>query len=119
VTRLFVYGTLAPGGEAWPRLERWSAGEPQTDAVPGRLYDTGRGYPAATFSADASGLVHGVVVDIDPMRACEAIARLDRYEGPEYERIEVRTAAGADVFTYAWIAPLEGCDPVPDGRWRG
>jgi gamma-glutamylcyclotransferase (GGCT)/AIG2-like uncharacterized protein YtfP len=117
MTRLFVYGTLVPGGEAWPRLERWSTGVAQADAVPGHLYDTGRGYPAATFDSDAGGLVHGVVVALDPGRADEAIARLDRYEGPEYERIEVRTAAGADVFTYAWIAPLAGCHPVPDGRW--
>jgi gamma-glutamylcyclotransferase (GGCT)/AIG2-like uncharacterized protein YtfP len=118
MTAVFVYGTLVPGAEAWPRLQRWCTGEPRPDAVPGLLYDTGRGYPAATFAAAATGLVHGVVVEIEPRRAGEAMARLDRYEGPEYERIEVRTTAGADVFTYAWIAPLDGCVPVPDGRWR-
>ena len=39
--RLFVYGTLAPGDEAWPVLEPWVVGEPVADAVAGRLYDTG------------------------------------------------------------------------------
>lgn len=115
---LFVYGTLAPGREAWPLLEPWTMGAPQTDAVAGRLYDTGRGYPAATFTPDIhTTLVHGVVVPLDPGRAATALATLDRYEGPEYERIIVRTAAGVEAATYAWIAPLTGCSPLGSGRW--
>jgi gamma-glutamylcyclotransferase (GGCT)/AIG2-like uncharacterized protein YtfP len=115
---LFVYGTLAPGRDAWPVLERWVVGEPQADSVAGRLYDTGRGYPAATFRATGAGVVHGTVVTLDPDRTDRALAALDRYEGNEYERITVRTRNGLDAATYAWIAPLSGCRPVDDGRWN-
>jgi gamma-glutamylcyclotransferase (GGCT)/AIG2-like uncharacterized protein YtfP len=116
--RLFVYGTLAPGDEAWPVLEPWIVGKPVADAVAGCLYDTRRGYPAATFSSGGDVLVHGTVVTLDPARAPAALDTLDRYEGPEYERISVRTEAGLEVATYAWIAPLTGCTPLPGGRWK-
>ena len=116
--RLFVYGTLAPGGDAWPVLEAWVVGVPRVDAVAGCLYDTGRGYPAATFAPDRTGpVVHGTVVSLDPGRAPAALAALDHYEGPEYERIVVRTEAGVEAATYAWIASLTGCRPVAGGRW--
>jgi gamma-glutamylcyclotransferase (GGCT)/AIG2-like uncharacterized protein YtfP len=118
--RLFVYGTLAPGREAWPVLAAWVIGAPATDAVAGRLYDTDRGYPGATFGPDSDGagaLVHGTIVTLDPDRAPAAFAALDRYEGAEYERITVRTEAGVEAATYAWIAPLTGCRPVESGRF--
>ena len=87
--RLFVYGTLAPGYDAWPVLEPWVTGEPFADAAVGCLYDTGRGYPAATFEGHDSeategersvestqknrtcgwSLVHGTVVTLDPARS--------------------------------------------------
>jgi gamma-glutamylcyclotransferase (GGCT)/AIG2-like uncharacterized protein YtfP len=117
VTRLFVYGTLAPGGGAWHVLAPWAVGEVRADAVAGVLYDTGRGYPGATFSPAASGLVHGVVVDLDPGRVGVALAALDRYEADEYTRVPVRTRAGVEAITYAWTAPLDGCVAVEDGWW--
>ncbi|MDP9335511.1 MAG: gamma-glutamylcyclotransferase [Actinomycetota bacterium] len=116
--RLFVYGTLAPGDEAWPVLEPWVVGEPLADAVAGWLYDTGRGYPAAVFLDEGRSLVHGTVVTLDPAAASVALDTLDRYEGPEYERISVRTETGVEAATYVWIAPLTGCRPVAGGRWR-
>jgi gamma-glutamylcyclotransferase (GGCT)/AIG2-like uncharacterized protein YtfP len=121
-TRLFVYGTLAPGREAWPVLEPWVVGAPQADSVAGILYDTGRGYPGATFGPRPEivvpgEIVHGVVVELDPARAADAHRALDRYEGDEYQRIVVRTTAGLEVAVYAWIAPLTGCRPVAGGRW--
>ncbi|HUI47841.1 MAG TPA: gamma-glutamylcyclotransferase family protein [Acidimicrobiia bacterium] len=127
--RLFVYGTLAPGSEAWPVLEPWTVGVPRLDAVAGRLYDTGRGYPAATFGdrpppADQTGVVEGqtgvvegIVVTIDPARAEEALAALDRYEGAEYRRVAVRTRGGVEAAAYDWIAPIDGLHPIPGGSW--
>jgi gamma-glutamylcyclotransferase (GGCT)/AIG2-like uncharacterized protein YtfP len=117
VTRLFVYGTLMPDGGAWEVLAPWTVGDAVIDAVPGVLYDTGRGYPAATFAADAAALVHGVVVRLDPGRATAALAALDRYEAEEYERVTVCTRAGVEVTTYAWVAPLDRCRAVSGGRW--
>jgi gamma-glutamylcyclotransferase (GGCT)/AIG2-like uncharacterized protein YtfP len=114
--RLFVYGTLAPGDDAWPVLAPWTIGAPRADAVRGRLYDTRRGYPAAVFG-HAGGLVHGYVVDLDRDRAPAALAALDRYEGPDYERVVVRTEARVTACAYAWTAPLAGCVPLHRGRW--
>ena len=116
MTKLFVYGTLVPGREAWAHLRRWTTGEPEPDAASGWLYDTGRGYPGATFDASAPGLVHGVVVVLAHPDA-EALVALDRYEGGEYERVTIRTAAGVEAFTYAWIASLDRLAPVASGRW--
>ncbi len=118
--RLFVYGTLAPGDDAWPVLEPWIIGAPQPDAVAGLLYDTGRGYPAATFAPapERPGVVHGTVVALDPARLEAALVALDRYEGHEYERVVVRTEKGVEAAAYTWIAPLTGCRPVAGGRWN-
>ena len=123
--RLFVYGTLMPGHEAWSVLAPWVVGTPQDDAVAGCLYDTGRGYPAATFRAGPAGddpigeaVVHGAVVTLDPARSAAALTAIDSYEGSEYRRISVRTEAGLEAATYAWIAPLAGCRPLPGGRFR-
>jgi gamma-glutamylcyclotransferase (GGCT)/AIG2-like uncharacterized protein YtfP len=113
--RLFVYGTLAPGNDAWAVLAPWVVGDADPDAVAGRLYDTGRGYPGATFGP-APDLVHGMVVILG--RPAAALAALDRYEGDEYARISVRTQTGLDVATYAWTAALTGCRLVAGGRWR-
>ncbi len=119
MTYLFVYGTLIPGEEAWPLLEPWTTGPVRADAARGRLYDTRRGYPAATFAPDAPGLVHGTVVELDAARADAALAALDAYEAEEYVRVGIVTDGGIEAVTYAWIAPLDRCDPVTGGRWRG
>ena len=116
-TNLFAYGTLVPGGPAWPLLARWVDGTPVADAVRGRLYDTGRGYPAATFATGETGLVHGVVATLSPASATAALAALDEYEASEYVRAEVVTEGGVPAIAYHWAAPLEGCAPVPGGRW--
>ncbi len=116
-TPLFVYGTLMPGCEAWPVLAPWSTGIVGADAVAGRLYDTGRGYPAAVF-APGEATVHGVVVALDGARIDAALAALDAYEASEYERITAPSRAGLRVVTYHWRASLAGCTPIPGGRWE-
>ena len=45
---LFVYGTLMPGHLRWPMLEPHAIDHGQA-RVPGTLYDTGNGWPAAAF----------------------------------------------------------------------
>ena len=117
MTHLFVYGSLRPDRDAWPVLAQWAVGTPSVDAVSGRLYDTGRGYPAATFGEHVRGLVHGAVVELDAARAAAAFVALDRYEADEYERIRVRTVAGTTVHAYEWRAPLDRMTLLPDGRW--
>ena len=60
VAHLFVYGTLRPGEVRWRFLEPFVVDEGVADAAIGQLFDTGLGYPAATFAAgDESGTIHG------------------------------------------------------------
>jgi gamma-glutamylcyclotransferase (GGCT)/AIG2-like uncharacterized protein YtfP len=110
-TVLFVYGTLGPEQEARsliaPHVMRHRA-----NAVPGVLYDTGRGYPGAVFGA-GTDLVRGWCCELaDP-----PLDDLDAFEGDEYERITVSCTDGTEALAYQWIGPLGGCVVVPGGRW--
>ena len=127
--QLFAYGTLVPGGTYWDVIAA-SVVATRHARVPGRLFDTGRGYPAATFrehggtttttggptAAGAPVVVEGVVLSLAPEE--HLWARLDAFEGDEYERLQVRTEAGDAVFTYHWRAPLDGFVPIAGGRWH-
>ena len=113
---VFVYGTLQPGGDAWDVLAPWATGAAQSATVPGMLFDTGWGYPAACFGPDTPGLVHGVVVHLEPATRSEALAALDRYEGAGYRRVVVAAGETA-AFTYEWIGPRGGLTPLPAGVW--
>ena len=104
-----------PGHRLWPVLapfaESW---EPAT--TPGRLWDTGSGYPAARFSADDDDALPGVVVTVAIARLAEALAVLDRVEevGVLYRRVEVATSAGA-ALAYEWLGPTDGMAVLASG----
>jgi gamma-glutamylcyclotransferase (GGCT)/AIG2-like uncharacterized protein YtfP len=108
---MFVYGTLAPGQRAWPLIARYVTQRTE-NAVPGTLYDTGRGYPGAVFTP-GDDLVRGWCCTLaDP-----PLADLDAFEGDEYERVTVRCIDGTEAIAYHWTASLVGCCPVTNGRW--
>jgi gamma-glutamylcyclotransferase (GGCT)/AIG2-like uncharacterized protein YtfP len=115
--RIFVYGTLMPGEPLWPALtryaRRWTAA-----SAPGRLWDTGHGYPGVRFAAGGEA-VPGVVVDLEDDRVAEAIEVLDEIEeeGRLYRRVEVVTSVGP-AFAYEWLGAVDGLRPLPDG-WPG
>jgi gamma-glutamylcyclotransferase (GGCT)/AIG2-like uncharacterized protein YtfP len=92
---LFVYGTLAPGQPAWPLLAPYVARRSE-NAVPGCLYDTGRGYPGAVFGENpGADMVHGwCCALVEPPQ--EALDALDDFEGGEYERVTVRCVDGTE-----------------------
>lgn len=115
--RVFVYGTLMPGQPGWPSLSPYVTGWAAATAG-GRLWDTGRGYPAARFDDDG-GRVAGVVVELGPARAAEAVAVLDLIEGEGslYRRVEVITSTGP-AEAYEWLGPVEGMAALADG-WPG
>lgn len=106
--RLFVYGTLQPGERAWHLLAPLvGAVSPATGR--GRLYDTGRGFPALLPGDDP---VPGRVVTLrDP---AAALPGLDAYEGPEYARVRIEVE-GRLCWTYVWIHGLDGLRPI--ARW--
>ena len=117
--RVFVYGTLLPGGEWWHVVEPWVwSAEPATCS--GGLWDTGRGYPAARFdeSVDAGpdrSSVHGAVLELLRGHVDEALAELDSFED-EFARVVVETDLGA-AWAYEWSGPTESFIRVHSGRF--
>ncbi len=112
--RLFVYGTLMPDHEAWSVVAPFATAT-QPCVVSGRLFDTGAGYPAAVFDADAPP-IRGVAITLRAHDVAAALASLDRFEGPEYRRIVVHDADGP-LFAYEWIADRTILIEVPSGSW--
>lgn len=79
VDLLFVYGTLMPDHLRWPMLSPWaSAWGPTT--VPGELWDTGNGWPAARL-VDGPDRVPGWWVRFEPGALDARLADLDAMEG--------------------------------------
>lgn len=109
---LFVYGTLMPGRLRWPLIAA-DVVRQRPSAVPGILYDTGRGYPALVVGGDSR--VHGWLLELSE-RAPAVLARLDVVEGPEYRRTDVTTVDGVRALTYAYIGDSAGFT-VLDGPW--
>jgi gamma-glutamylcyclotransferase (GGCT)/AIG2-like uncharacterized protein YtfP len=105
--RVFVYGTLLPGRRAWSLMGPHVTGAPVDAWLPGRVHDTGRGYPALV--AGGPGRARGALLTLaDPPAALPA---LDRYEGPDYarRRAVVHTADDAVVaWVWTWEGPVHG-----------
>ncbi len=77
--KIFVYGTLLRGE---PRSAYMQDCELMgAFGVPGKLYDTGRGYPAALFDHDTDDTVYGELYLVED--AGRKISELDRVEGTE------------------------------------
>jgi gamma-glutamylcyclotransferase (GGCT)/AIG2-like uncharacterized protein YtfP len=114
-TMVFVYGTLMPGHLRWPLIRRLVA-KVEVATVPGRLYDTGQGYPAARF--DDQGEIDGWVLALHPAHRERALTALDRIEGDQYRRVDVRTLEGTAALSYEWIGALADLRPL-GRRWEG
>lgn len=122
-TQLFVYGTLRPGDVRWHILEPFVDDSGRTATVAGRLYDTGRGYPAAVFDSDPNAptgaIIHGLVYPLRRHRIDAALSTLDHVEGTVaglYRRISVRTTRGDQVWAYEYGSGLD-LTPIPSGDW--
>jgi gamma-glutamylcyclotransferase (GGCT)/AIG2-like uncharacterized protein YtfP len=121
VRHLFVYGTLLPGEVRWRFLEPFVVGDGELDAVPGVLYDTGHGYPAASFdSASAGGrTISGRVFGLHADRTSTALEQLDEIEGAVaglYRRVTVTTRRGTDAWAYEYGGGLD-LRPIDSGSW--
>lgn len=126
---LFVYGTLQPGCERWDAI----AAECEVvgpASVHGRLWETGRGWPAARFvgvdpAVTTDRLIHGTLLR---PRDADGAARLYRTadaiegEGELFRRVTVRVVDGSSrtwAASYGWH-PSQGDpsgQPVGEGRW--
>lgn len=119
---LFVYGTLRPGESRWPHLQPYVVDDGFTDSAPGRLFDTGQGYPAALFGPDPSTpfpVIHGHTFGLLEVSRAQALDHLDAVEGAVrglYRRIVVQTAAGVRAFAYEYGGGLD-LAPIVSGDW--
>ena len=114
---LFVYGTLASGGQQSFLLDGL---ERRPARVLGRLYRLPAGYPA--LAPGGSDPVYGELVGAPPERL---LALLDHYEGVAeglFARVVVRALVGsnsADAWAYVMRDPrTRGGRHLPSGRWR-
>jgi gamma-glutamylcyclotransferase (GGCT)/AIG2-like uncharacterized protein YtfP len=115
---LFVYGTTMPGHLRYPRIEDFVA-ETSRARVPGRLYDSGNGYPAAKFGGGSSqGSIEGYLLRLRPERAAEARRAFTELEGGLFEPVPVTTDGGVSATAYEWIGPVDGLTRL-DGMWNG
>lgn len=114
---LFVYGTLRPGDVRWPLLAPFVADGGVDDAVAGRLYDTGRDYPAAIFGGQAT--VAGLTFRLDPARIDAALTVLDTEEDlalGSYRRVRVTTRRGVAAWAYEYGTGFT-LTPIASGDW--
>ena len=115
--RMFVYGTLRPGDVRWSFLEPWVVGTGVDDAVAGRLFDTGLGYPAAVFGE--GGTILGRTYELRRSTLDEAFRVIDDEESSVpggYRRISVTTEQGLEAWAYQYGSGLE-LVPIPSGDW--
>lgn len=74
-------------------------------AGPGRLFDTGFGWPAALFDPGATSRVPGLLLRLEPSGERVALAVLDDVEGVAtdlFEQLATTTTAGARCYAYTW-----------------
>jgi gamma-glutamylcyclotransferase (GGCT)/AIG2-like uncharacterized protein YtfP len=117
ITHLFVYGTLQPGDVRWAILEPFVAGDGIADTVRGRVYDTGRGYPAACFDHD--GTIVGRTYPLHPDRLDEALAVIDEEESSVeggYLRVAITTDSGTRAWAYEYGSGLT-LTPIHSNDW--
>jgi gamma-glutamylcyclotransferase (GGCT)/AIG2-like uncharacterized protein YtfP len=125
---LFTYGTLMPGHLRWPMLSS-AADAWERASAPGVLYDTGSGWPAASFGLRSGGAgvgpastVPGWVVRFAPGVLDALLPGLDAMEGigaggPDpYVRRVVVTSAGE---AWAYDATEVGASWVAIEAWEG
>lgn len=122
MNKLFVYGTLKPGGRNYALAQGVISAESAFIDGFELLHFDPEGYPALVRGA---GRVHGVLLTFADITA--ALPVLDALEGvhqnpPEYARIVVTAQpTGQDVWTYLYVngarLAAAGVSPVPGGDW--
>jgi gamma-glutamylcyclotransferase (GGCT)/AIG2-like uncharacterized protein YtfP len=112
---VFVYGTLMPGHVRHPAIEHFVSRR-RMARVQGRLYDTGRGFPAAVFGP--GGEVEGWLLTLARGKEARALAVLDRIEGGLFAPVTVTTTDGVTAIAYEWRGDTTGLRPLA-GRWEG
>lgn len=126
---VFVYGTLKPGGDYWPRYCAGKVDEPVAAKVYGRLYDLQLGYPGLVLGGEC--WVYGYLLAFKTDMAFKAVDRLEGYDPArsysknEYNRSKTNcydlTGEQLGSFWVYEISPvvLKQCDAlqIENGNW--
>ncbi len=121
INKLFVYGTLLQGEPRSQLLEDCKL--ITTIDVPGKLYDTGRDYPAALFEKDSDGTVSGELYSLCKNHE-EKLNQLDEVEGIETELYTRKKLTFRNHSFYAYEAgerlkeSLSDENQITSGSWR-
>ncbi len=137
--RVFVYGTLQPGGHYWEaycegKVRPWAplGGKPQLAwpaRVRGLLHALNTGYPALVEGESWACGCLLCLKDVEALRGFDALEDYDPYGLPElneYNRhaVPAFAAEGEASFGLVWtyfmqaeMARQLGGVPLPDGRW--
>lgn len=118
--KLFVYGTLRKGGDRSAKLGRCRL--LGMIKVPGTLYSTPFGYPAAVFDETSSLEVQGELYELPP--DSEVFMRsVDRFEGVDEKLFSRSVICHEEKFFYAYEPSAEfrrrisDADIVKSGNW--
>lgn len=115
---IFAYGTTMPGHLRHSLIQDFVA-EAVPAGVPGRLYDSGSGYPAAKFGGGSGqGTIEGYLLRLRPGREAEAMRAFTAFEAGLFEPVAVTTVDGVPATAYEWIGSVDGLTPLT-GRWQG
>lgn len=122
LNRIFVYGTLKPGGRNYSLARGVTHTEPAYLEGFDLLHFEPEGYPAMV---PGTGRVHGVILTFADIGA--ALPALDALEGlhltpPEYARVTVTAQpSGRTVWTYVYVNEARlaapGTSRVAGGDW--
>lgn len=130
ISSLFVYGTFMRGESRNHILQSTEAIEfAETATVSGKLYDTGKGYPAMVPAlGPADGTVSGELFRLkNPRAAFEILDIVEDFRGygsrkSVYRRAVIRARTGDGRSTPAWIYMLDGTaekfELIDSGDWR-
>jgi gamma-glutamylcyclotransferase (GGCT)/AIG2-like uncharacterized protein YtfP len=120
IDRIFVYGTLLRGEERSCYMEGCALDG--ILEVPGSLYDTGRGYPAALFDDGSDATVSGeLYVMEDPSSKMKELDRVEGTDSGLFRRSRINYS-GTEFYCYEAGTLLAesatAANRIPGGNWR-
>ncbi len=120
ITKVFVYGTLIQGETLCYHMSDCNL--LQTLEIPGSLYDTNMGYPAAMFDHNTESRVLGELYLMQrPDSKVRELDELEMTQSAQYNRV-ILNHGGVDFFAYEAGANLKQyCRPmhqIETGNWR-